>query len=116
MATYSRTPPRPRQPRAEAVAGLEVLEPWVPPRRAPWEQGQEPQHRGCQVLEHQVRPRHEVPGLPAQRPGALGVPHLQPAAAQVHVTLCEVGTAYDPVKGKTFLEGYKKLWEELVNA
>lgn len=30
-------------------------------------------------------------------------------------TLCEVGTAFDPVKGKVYLEGYKKLWEELVS-
>jgi sugar phosphate isomerase/epimerase len=29
-------------------------------------------------------------------------------------TLCEVGKAYDPTEGKAFLEGYKKLWEELV--
>lgn len=29
-------------------------------------------------------------------------------------TMCEVGKAYDPKEGKTFLEGYKMLWEELV--
>lgn len=29
-------------------------------------------------------------------------------------TLCEVGKAYDPKEGKAFLEGYKKLWDELV--
>lgn len=29
-------------------------------------------------------------------------------------TMCEVGKAYDPKEGKVFLEGYKKLWEELV--
>ncbi|QEL20064.1 sugar phosphate isomerase/epimerase family protein [Limnoglobus roseus] len=30
-------------------------------------------------------------------------------------TLCEVGKAYTPEEGKTFLQGYKKLWDELVN-